>query len=436
MTRTLSIHLIRYTLSICVFLALGVFLGGCNDSSTPDTSRDTTNKHDDHEGHDHSKHDGEDHEGHEGHSDGEDSHAGHDDHGSALRIGPSEQREFSIDIATARPAALTLNINLPGELALNPDNVAHVFPRVTGVTRSVHKSVGDSVQKGELLAVLDSRELAQSKSQHLASLARERIAKANFAREDKLWKDKISSERAFLAARQALDEAQIARTLAERELHALGLSEHDVITLPTQPEVEYTHYPLTAPIAGTVIERHLVRGEVVKDDADEPLFVIADLTSVWLNLTVYTTHLDRVRPGQTVTVTLPHRSKSLTATIDYVTPIIDESTRTATARVGLPNPDGSLRPGLFVTATLASDTIAASILVPKTAIQIIDGLPTVFVHSNKGFTPATVALGASNETHTEIRSGLKPGDSYVARGGFVLKSEMQKSQLEHAGHVH
>ena len=446
MTGTHSKRLFSGAFAICLVVALGLSPGGCNDRTPSNASRDSHEDDGDHRGQDHSEHgrdvrdedDNDEHNGHEGHdehADGEDSHEGHDD-GGTLRIGPSEQQEFGIDIATAGPAALSLNISLSGVLALNPDNVAHVVPRVAGVTRSVHKSVGDSVREGDLLAVLDSRELAQTKAQYLAALAKERIAKANFAREDKLWKDKISSERAFLAARQALDEAQIARMLAERELHALGLSEDDVHTLTTQPEVEYIHYQLTAPITGTVIERHLVRGEVVKEDADEPTFVIADLGSVWLDLTVYPDDLNHVRRGQDVTVAVPNGLNPLHGKIHYVTPLIDESTRTATARVILPNSDGTLRPGLFVTARLTARTIQVPVAVTNSAIQTIDDKPTVFVVDQHGITPIAVAIGASDESHTEIRDGLASGDDYVAQGGFVLKSELQKSELEHAGHAH
>ncbi len=415
------------------FLGLGLFLGGCDDHATHNTHQDIHEGHSDHQGHGHADHDQPDH--HDAHiDDGED----HDEHGheNTLRIGHLEQQELDIEIATAGSGNLTFNINLSGEFVLNPNNVAHIVPRVSGATRSVHKSVGDRVEKGTLLAVLDSRELAQTKAHFLASLSKERIAQANFNREDKLWKARISSERTFLDTKQSLEEVKIALTLAERELHALGLSEAEVASLPTEPEVQHTRYQLLSPISGTVIERHVVRGEVVKEDTNDPVFVIADLTSIWLNLTVHTTHLDQIRPGQKVMVALANQSKPLTATIDYITPLIDQSTRTATARVVLPNPNGTLRPGSFVTARLASDPVAAKIMVPTTAIHTIDEKPTVFLQNDHGFMPVTVKLGAASETHTEILSGLKAGDLYVAHGGFVLKSETMKSELEHAGHAH
>lgn len=447
MTAKCSICLVPRVFSMFCALGLCLSLGSCNDRAASNSGQHGHEEQEDHGAHGHDEHDGHAGHGHDGHeehgqndqpgahSDAEDAGEGHG-HDSTLRIGPMEQRELGIEIATAGPGDLVMEISLSGELVLNPDNVTHVVPRVSGFTRSVHKRVGDLVEKGTLLAVFDSRELAQTKARFLAAVSKERIAKANFSREEKLWKEKISSERNLLDAQRILEEVVIARVLAERELRALGLSEDDVANLAAELEVNHTHYQLASPISGTIIERHLVRGEVVKADTDEPIFVIADLTSVWLNLTVHTTHLDQIRPGQVVTVILPGPTAPLAGTIDYITPIIDKATRTATARVVLPNPSGSLRPGHFVAARLVSDTIAAPILVLSTAIHTIEGTPTVFLKNEQGFLPVAVSPGASNGTHTEIRDGLTLGDVYVARGGFVLKSEMMRSELEHAGHVH
>ena len=113
----------------------------------------------------------------------------------AIHLSDDEMNEFDIVIKTAGPGTLKLDIALPGEVVLNPDKVAHVSPRVSGVAREVHKSVGDPVSEGDLLAVLDSREFARSKAAFLATLARERLAEANFKRETKLWKDQITSRK-------------------------------------------------------------------------------------------------------------------------------------------------------------------------------------------------------------------------------------------------
>ncbi len=374
-----------------------------------------------------------DHDGHERHDDHHDEHE--EDEGT-IHLSSGEMNEFGVVIKTAGPGTLKLNIALPGEIVLNPDKVAHVAPPVPGVAREVRKSVGDKVSEGEPLAVLDSREFARGKAAFLAALAKEGLAESNSQREAKLREDAITSEKSFLEAKQAFEEERIARQLAERELHALGLNERDVATLAHQPEAEYTRYELLAPISGTVIERHLVRGEVVKEDTEAPAFIIADLTSVWVNLSVYTKDVGYVLPGAAVVIRLGEGLGNVESRIGYISPVIDEHTRTATARTVLANPDGRFRPGLFVTAHVSVGDLRVPIAVPNSAIQMIDGKPSVFIQHDENFEPVTVDLGQQDDTHTEIRSGLKAGDAYVASGGFLLKSEMLKSELEHAGHAH
>jgi cobalt-zinc-cadmium efflux system membrane fusion protein len=372
---------------------------------------------------------------HDEHEQDED-HDEHEDDNDAVHLSDGEMNEFGIVIKTVGPGTLKLNIALPGEVVLNPDKVAHVAPRVSGVTRTVHKSVGDKVSQGEQLAVLDSREFARSKAAFLAALARERLAEANYRREAKLWEDEITSEKSLLEAKQALEEERIARKLAERELHALGLDEQDVTALAHQSEVQYTRYEMLAPIGGTVIERHLVRGEMVKEDTDKPAFIIADLSSVWVNLSVYTKDIGHVSPGAAVTIQFDEGLGSAESRIDYISPIVDKQTRTATARAVLANPEGRYRPGLFVTAHVSVAHINVPMAVPHSAIQMVEDQPSIFIQDEDGFQLAIVRLGQKDGTHTEILSGLKPGDSYVASGGFLLKSEMLKSELEHAGHAH
>lgn len=420
----MKINILQFFASL-VAISLMVFftvsLPGCgNEGSPPDTEHDRDHDDDGHENHgDHDEHEDDD-----------------DDDENAVHLSNDEMNEFGIVIKTAGPGTLKLNVALPGEVVLNPDKVAHVAPRVTGVAREVHKSVGDPVSEGDLLAVLDSREFARSKAAFLATLAREQLAETNFQRETKLWKDQITSEKSLLEAKQALEEERIARKLAERELHALGLNEQDVTALTHQSEVQYTRYDMLAPIGGTIIERHLVRGEMVKEDAQEPAFIIADLSSVWVNLSVYTKDMGHVSPGAAVAIQFGQGLGSVQSRIDYISPVVDEQTRTATARAVLANPDGRFRPGLFVTAHVSVANLNVPVAVPHSAIQMIEGQPSIFIQHEDRFRPVTVTLGQKDDTHTEIRSGLKPGDSYVVSGGFLLKSETLKSELEHAGHAH
>jgi cobalt-zinc-cadmium efflux system membrane fusion protein len=123
--------------------------------------------------------------------------------------------------------------------------------------------------------------------------------------------------------------------------------------------------------------------------------------------------------------------------VSFISPVVDEETRTVLARVELPNRSGEWRPGLFITASVASGHRDAPLAVPKDAVQLLEGEQVVFIPEGDAFAPALVTTGLSNETHVEILSGLEPGQEYVAEGAFALKAEMITSGLDpHAGHGH
>jgi cobalt-zinc-cadmium efflux system membrane fusion protein len=111
--------------------------------------------------------------------------------------------------------------------------------------------------------------------------------------------------------------------------------------------------------------------------------------------------------------------------------VVSEDTRTAVTRVVLPNPDGRWRPGLFVTATIAVGDTPVSLLIPKTALQSIDGQPSVFVQTPEGFVPRVVTLGRANGTQVEVTAGLQAGERYAATETFVLKADLGKGAAAH-----
>ncbi len=217
---------------------------------------------------------------------------------------------------------------------------------------------------------------------------------------------------------------------AEQKLYALGFSKTDLSQLPTQPDTTFTRYAITAPFDGTVIEKHITLGEVLKDDT--ATYVIADLRSVWVQLSVYPKDLPFVRKGQQVTIAAGHSIPDSQGQISYIGPLIGE-TRTALARVVLPNPEGHWRPGLFITGEVLVEKIEVPLLIPKTALQTIEERPTVFVETAEGFKPQPVALGRSNETQVEVTAGLGPGQRYVASGAFTLKAQLSKGAF--GGHT-
>lgn len=186
-------------------------------------------------------------------------------------------------------------------------------------------------------------------------------------------------------------------------------------------------------ISGTVIDKHVTLGEAAS--RDRFIFVIADLSSIWIDLTVYQQDLASVHTDQSVHVFVGHNLVRDDGVISYITPVVDPHTRTATARLTLPNSNNSWRPGMFVTAKVLIDKSEVAIAAPLSSIHNIDGHPHIFIQTDKGFLATPVTTGLRNDEIVEIISGLSVGDRYVSDGGFTLKAELQKEAFGD-GHNH
>ncbi|MCK9996465.1 MAG: efflux RND transporter periplasmic adaptor subunit, partial [Candidatus Krumholzibacteria bacterium] len=192
-------------------------------------------------------------------------------------------------------------------------------------------------------------------------------------------------------------------------------------------------YEMITFIAGTIIEKHMTLGEPVSRENEG--FVVADLNTVWIDITVYLRDLDLIKVGNEATVRAGAKDGTVSGKISYVTPVVDEHTRTATARMVVDNPDGYWRPGMFVMAEIRTGQFAAEVVVPSSAVHTLDGHPVVFVEEHGGFEPRPVDVGRKNSDRMEIVSGLEPGERYVTVGGFTLKAELGKDSLGD-GHAH
>ena len=172
-------------------------------------------------------------------------------------------------------------------------------------------------------------------------------------------------------------------------------------------------------------------------EADADIFTIADDGSVWVNLTVYTRNLAAVHSGQDVILRVDHSGAQARGKVKMVTPFVEESTRSATGRVVLDNSDGRWLPGTFVTGFIAMSEDDVEVVVPREAVQNIEGLDVVFVADEGGFVATPVTTGRGDRANVEIVSGLEPGTLYVAVGAFELKANLMTSNLDsHAGHGH
>jgi len=187
-------------------------------------------------------------------------------------------------------------------------------------------------------------------------------------------------------------------------------------------------YDLKTLIDGIILEKHLTRGEAV--DREKQAFVVADLSTVWIDLSVYQKDIPRVRLGQEVRVRSTDGSHEDQGKVSYVTPAVDPLTRTATARVVLSNADGHWRPGMFITAR-ALAPVEVPLVVPRSALQTLEGKSVVFVDTKDGLAPRAIALGRQGDAKVEVVSGLLPGERIAETNTFLLKAELGKGEAEH-----
>lgn len=274
-------------------------------------------------------------------------------------------------------------------------------------------------------APASTRSRAKAKSR--ACLA---LAHANFAREQTLWQKKISAELDYLRAKGQLAEARIEQRAAEHELHALGFDLNQLRRLERDPSESLSRYEIIAPFAGTIIDKHISLGEAL--EANATAFLIADLSTVWVDLSIAPNDLSLVAPGSPFVVSSGYGPPAQ-GYISYVQPLVNEETRTVLVRGVLANTNGRWRPGLFVTAQVLTGATEVPLIIPRSAVQTIEGGSIVFVETSEGFEPHPVTIGRSNDLHAEVIAGLQAGERYVAHGGFVLKAEFSKRE---AGDAH
>jgi cobalt-zinc-cadmium efflux system membrane fusion protein len=325
-----------------------------------------------------------------------------------------------IEILTAGPAAIRSSLDLIGEIRLNADRAVTVVPRLVGIVEALPVQAGDTVRKGQVLAVISSQSLADQRSELIAAQQRLALAQTTLEREQRLWQERISAEQDYLAARQAMQEARIAVDSARQKLAAIGGG---------QSGGDLTRYEIRAPIAGVIADKQIAVGQVVT--AEAPIFVVADLSTVWAEMTVYASDLDTVREGRQLMVKAAAFDATARGEVVYVSPLVGETTRTAIARVVLPNPQGRWRPGLTVTGELVAEETEVPLAVAIEGLQNLRDRQVVFARYGQQFEARPLRLGRRDGRYAEVLDGLLPGERYAAGNSFLIKAELGKAGASH-----
>lgn len=366
-------------------------------------------------GHDHGEHAGADHEIATPHQ--------HEDAEVSRRVTMSDAqlKQAGVTLAQAGPARIATRLTLPGEVHYNADRTVQVVPRLPGLVEQVLVSAGQTVRKGQVLAVLSSSALADQRAETMAAQQKLALARSTFERERKLWEDKITAEQDYQQARAALIEAEIAERTARQKLAKLGAVAHDTAAL--------TLFELRSPIDGAVTDKRISIGQSVSQDT--PLFTVSDLSSVWVEAAVAAKDLPVVQTRQRVRISANAFDAQATGSVNYISPLLGEQSRSAIARSVVPNPKGLWRPGLAVNVEVTAEEVDTPIAVQAAAIQIVNGEQVVFVRHGQQLQARPLSLGRSYGRFVEVLKGLQAGETYAARNSFVVKADQGKAGASH-----
>ncbi|WP_363350342.1 efflux RND transporter periplasmic adaptor subunit [Methylocystis echinoides] len=331
-----------------------------------------------------------------------------------------------ISVAKVGPGVIKRQITVPAAVKPDPDHLARVAAKVSGVVAEMRKKLGDEAQKGETVAIIDSREVADAKSEYLAAVANYDLQSQLYQREKGLFEKKITAEQLFLRAKATYTEARLRVELARGKLAALDLSESEIAALATQPVSRLREKEIRAPIKGRVIERLANIGQPVT--AESQLYVLAELSEVEAELAVPVASLAEVRVGQPVLLKGVD-GRDFQGVVRVVNAMITPETRTGHVLAAFKNPNGALRPGVLLNAEIALEQSSAKVLIPRAAVQLVHNEPTVFVRVKDGFEKRLVELGDGDERSVEIVKGLKTGETIAVANSFLLKAEAGKSEI-------
>ena len=336
-------------------------------------------------------------------------------------------------MAEVSAGVLRKRIVVPGSIVPSGDHIARVAVRLLGTVAELRKRLGDTVQAGEVVAVIESREVADAKSEYLAARLVFDLQQTLFDRSKMLFERKFLSENDFLRARTTFEDARVKHEIARQKLFALSLTEAQIEALPQQPVETLRRQELRAPISGLVAERRVELGSLVgREGLESELFVIVDLSTVWVEMAVSPSDLANIREGQQITISAGTGGEPSPATIMFISPLLDKDTRAARVVASVENATRKWRPGSFVTAEIPTDEVAGSDRGSEGGLAIDQGRKRRLRSDGRWLRGrARLRSGAQDAQQAEVTMGLAVGERIATTNTFILKAELGKAEISH-----
>lgn len=365
-------------------------------------------------------------EGNAEHSDEDSSEEGHAEEGE-IQLTSQQMVEQGLKVAVASTGLVEKLTTLPGKLVVNTDQQAQISPNFSGYVEQVNVALGQSVQKGQTLAVLILPELIDQQANLRMAQVNLDLARKDYQREQQLWSQGISAKQDYQRAENAYRQAQITVQSSQARLNALGASGNN-----------NGRFLIKAPISGVISKKDIVVGENVQ--LADQLFVIENLKDLWLEFNLPNTSNIHLQAGQILNFKTNGSDQNYQAKVQTLNSQADLQTGRLQVRAKVTTQADVLRPNVLVNVFVTDAQAKTALRVQKKALQQVEGKPVVFVieSEEKGLVhlkaqPIEVGVSSQDGQWLEVISGLTEGQKYIADGSFLLKSELEKDE---AGHGH
>lgn len=337
------------------------------------------------------------------------------------------------DRVAIRPIRTALKAQA-GKVLANENRLAHLSARVPGRIVAVYADLGQRVQEGDRLLLLDSPAFGEAQLEYRKARTTLNVTKKFLERAQALIDRGAIGAGEYQRREADYENARADLHEGEEKLHLLGMTEREIKRLAnrTLPHAEVAQVSLRAPFIGEVIERNAAIGEVI--DPNKTLFTVADLSTVWVRADFPEQQAGRLKAGLGIELRVSaYPDTTFRGAITYVGAVIDPATRTVTARADVSNPQGQLRPEMFADITLMTEE-QSLLSVPRGAIQQVGSRTVAFVvREPRRFESREITIGEGSGDYVQVTSGLAADDEVVTQGSYALKSELLREQMETGG---
>ena len=327
-------------------------------------------------------------------------------------IPDSLQSQITLDTVFVKPVYDELKV--VGKISFDQDKVVRIYPLVSGNVVDVKVTLGSYVEKGQVLAIIRSSEMAGAENDFVTANSNEAIAEKNFAAAADMYKSGILSEKEYTASQKELEKAKSELNRVKTVLSIYGNGTNN--------------YVVTSPISGYIVEKFITTNMQIRSDNSTNLFTISDLSNVWAMANVYESDISEIVANEKVDVTtISYPDKKFVGKIDKIYNSLDPDSKTMTVQIQLDNKDFLLKPEMFISAVVNHKTNKSMLAIPSKAIIFDRNVYWVLVYKDKCHIEARkIDIVTSNSTSTYVRSGVNAGERVISSTQLLIYNAMNQ----------